>query len=71
MKFHSAHCICCYQDFYTEDSVVAFRSKKKGIETLKLDGREPWSGVKCVCKACVSLLADRAAAKEFIPDPPV
>jgi hypothetical protein len=63
MPFKTARCSLCDFWIFKVEDVVAFEMRLKGLGSRKalapvdLDGREPWSGVRCVCVACASTIA--------------
>ncbi len=54
MNFQSARCETCGQYIFKADDCVAYkRTRDKCLESIKLHGQEPWSGVCVICFKCV------------------
>ncbi len=59
MQFHSARCEVCNAYVFHENLLLAYRIVSDGaIEPAELAGRQPWSGIRCVCRLCAVILAD-------------
>lgn len=56
MEFHSVICQVCRHYVFKPSEVVAYRLRKEGPEPVALAGKQPWSGVFCVCRDCVRFL---------------
>src|SRR5687767_6286292 len=63
MKFGHAHCLICGKDYFKEEEVIAFSIGFRGenyrerfLERVSLEGKQPWSGVRAVCKKCANFL---------------
>ena len=58
MVFSNAKCELCNQDQFNPDDVLAFRYviETKGIRPVRLDGQQPWCGIRCVCKRCIAVI---------------
>jgi hypothetical protein len=65
MDFYSVRCELCKQDKFKEFDVYAFQVRflnaSVKLEQVDLNGRQPWSGVRCICNDCV-LFVDRLHA---------
>lgn len=63
-----ATCEMCRQSQFSPDGVTAYTVRNKAIEFVMLNGKEPWSGVRIVCDACIGqfkpILAARLASLE-------
>lgn len=58
-KFFLSRCETCTRDLFANDDFVAYRlNVLKGfdIEFIDLNGRQPWSGIRCVCQNCIDKL---------------
>lgn len=58
MTFKSAKCEVCSQYRFDPGEVVAYRVRAGAITFIDLGGQEPWSGVRCICKACISAMKE-------------
>ena len=60
----SARCETCREYLFSPDDCLAFRLRSPiGLEAVSLDGREPWSGIRVICPACLAFFA------RFAPPP--
>lgn len=50
--WHAA-CELCRQSQFLPDAVTAFTVRNKAIEFVALNGKDPWSGVRVICDACI------------------
>lgn len=61
MDFGSVRCEMCKQDKFREHDIYAYQVRflNSGVtlERVELSGRQPWSGVRCVCNDCVAFVS--------------
>ena len=62
MDFKFAKCEACNTYIFNELDIIAYRltSENPGRDKqiVKLEGREPWSGIRCICLDCVRFFAE-------------
>jgi len=57
MKFTTARCEVCNEYSFSPKDVIAYTVRNKTPEPVRLDGEQPWSGVRCICKNCCRFAA--------------
>lgn len=76
MTFKSARCETCQEYIFDESKLIAYRLTSTSVfgenvardgkrlklqkEIIDLKGREPWSGIRCVCFDCLSFFGAEA-----------
>jgi hypothetical protein len=69
-QFTCARCCMCNAYLYTESRVLAFQYTpyqphvERRLEPIDLAGREPWSGIRCVCVHCANAVEEGLARKD-------
>jgi len=58
MRFNYALCEVCGACIFEIDDLVAYRRGNAGVFHVELEGEQPWSGVRCVCKTCIHRLGE-------------
>lgn len=58
MRFNHALCEVCGAYIFEIDDLVAYQCDNAVLFRIDLEGEQPWSGVHCVCKICISRLAE-------------
>ena len=62
MEFKFAKCETCNEYIFDESKLIAYRLTSenwgKGKKIVKLEGREPWSGIRCICLDCVEFFSE-------------
>ena len=62
MKFFHIYCALCPECIIDPDGLIAYQVRRLSEGDgwtriiVDLDGRQPWSGVRCVCLSCVKFL---------------
>ena len=56
MRFSHTQCKVCGAYIFELDDLIAYQCGNAGLIAVDLDGEQPWSGVNCVCKTCVTKL---------------
>jgi len=57
MRFSHALCKVCGAYIFESDDLVAYQCGNTGLTIVELNGEQPWSGIHCACKTCVTRLA--------------
>lgn len=61
MDFKMARCETCQQYIFKLDSVgLAWTVKQGKSEIIDLQGKEPWTGVRVMCKPCLKFFSEQA-----------
>lgn len=56
MKFGHAQCVICMESIFKAEDATAFILRvapERQLESVQLDGRQPWSGVRVICPKCL------------------
>jgi len=56
MRFNHTRCRLCGAYIFEINDLIAYSTGNSGLYQVDLEGQQPWSGVHCVCKTCVTVL---------------
>lgn len=62
MTFSNATCEMCKKPLFGRDRLVAYRISGGASKVVRIEGEQPWSGIRVICVPCVEML--RAADYE-------
>jgi hypothetical protein len=59
MQFKFCPCEVCKQSVFREDKLVAYQIRDGLAVPMDLEGKQPWAGVRCVCRDCIRTLGEK------------
>lgn len=64
MRFFHTQCKMCGAYIFDPDNLIAYQCGNAGLFQVDLQGEQPWTGIHCVCKTCVTRLAEMVVQKD-------